>query len=156
MAIKKATYLILFLFINFGSLAIGSILMADGPNSEWYLNLNKAPWTPPGWVFGTAWFTIMACFSIYLSYLFAIRNSVLVKILFTVQVLLNISWNYWFFNLHLTTIGFITIALLTILIGYFFVTFREQKLNSLRYLLTPYIIWLCIATSLNAYIVLYN
>ena len=58
-----------FLFINIGSLGLGSLLMNNGPTSEWYLNLNKAPWTPPGWLFGVAWTTIMVCFSIYLTYL---------------------------------------------------------------------------------------
>ena len=51
--------------------------MANGPQTEWYLNLNKAHWTPPGWVFGAAWTTIMICFSIYLSYLFGNIKDVL-------------------------------------------------------------------------------
>ena len=45
--IEKFKYLILFLIINFGGLALGSWLMNNGPNSDWYLNLDKAPWTPP-------------------------------------------------------------------------------------------------------------
>ena len=52
----------LFLLLNFGALAIGSYFMNNGPQSNWYLTLNKAPWTPPGWVFGVAWTTIMICF----------------------------------------------------------------------------------------------
>ena len=71
--IEKFKYLILFLIINFGGLALGSWLMNNGPNSDWYLNLDKAPWTPPGWVFGAAWTTIMVCFSVYLVFLF-IKN----------------------------------------------------------------------------------
>ena len=57
----------IFLIINFGALGIGSILMDNGPQSSWYTNLNQAPWTPPGWVFGFAWTTIMFCFSIYMA-----------------------------------------------------------------------------------------
>ena len=30
-----------FLFINLGSLGLGSLLMNNGPTSEWYLNLNN-------------------------------------------------------------------------------------------------------------------
>ena len=67
--------LIAFLFINFSGLAIGSWLMNNGPLTIWYQNLNQAPWTPPGWVFGFAWTSIMICFSIYLAYLFRWQNS---------------------------------------------------------------------------------
>ena len=42
--------LFLFIVINFGALAIGTWLMNDGPQSEWYSTLNQAPWSPPGWV----------------------------------------------------------------------------------------------------------
>jgi len=66
---KQLMWLVLFLLINFSALGIGTWLMNSGPTSNWYLTLNKAPWTPPGWVFGVAWTTIMVCFSIYLSYL---------------------------------------------------------------------------------------
>jgi tryptophan-rich sensory protein len=39
---------------------------------------------------------------------------------------------------------------LTILVGFIFFVFKKQmKIES--YLLLPYLIWLCIATSLNAY-----
>lgn len=153
---KKAHWFIIFLFINFGSLALGSLLMDDGPNTEWYTNLNQAPWTPPGWVFGAAWTFIMLCFSGYLSYLFTLRNSMFVKTLFAIQVVLNISWNYIFFNQHLVLSGLITITLLTLLLFYFFITFRNDELKKASYLLLPYMIWLCIATSLNAYILFNN
>jgi translocator protein len=154
--LKKIYLFILFLIINFGALAIGSWFMGDAVSGEWYSNLNKAPWTPPGWVFGAAWTLIMICFSIYLSYLFSIRNSKFVIAVYTSSVLLNVSWNYFFFNQQLTTLGLVNIVLLTLLIIYFFITFGDDKLSRLKYLLLPYIIWLCIATSLNGYVVFNN
>tara|TARA_R110002111_G_scaffold221575_2_gene283822 strand:+ start:2334 stop:2798 length:465 start_codon:yes stop_codon:yes gene_type:complete len=154
--LKKIYLFILFLIINFGALAIGSWFMGDAVSGEWYSNLNKAPWTPPGWVFGAAWTLIMICFSIYLSYLFSIRNSKFVIAVYTSSVLLNVSWNYFFFNQQLTTLGLVNIVLLTLLIIYFFITFGDDKLSRLKYLLLPYIIWLCIATTLNGYVVFNN
>ena len=59
---------ILFLVINFAALAVGGIFTGKGVVSEWYLSLSKAPWTPPGWVFGAAWTTIMVCFAIYMAF----------------------------------------------------------------------------------------
>lgn len=45
----------LFFIINFGALGLGALLMDSSPiENEWYVQLNKAPWTPPGWVFGAA------------------------------------------------------------------------------------------------------
>ncbi|MEM6378823.1 MAG: TspO/MBR family protein, partial [Bacteroidota bacterium] len=52
---------IIFLILNFVALGIGGFFTGPGTSSEWYNNLNQAPWTPPGWVFGAAWTTIMIC-----------------------------------------------------------------------------------------------
>ena len=145
--------LILFLVINFSGLAIGSWLMNNGPQSDWYNSLNQAPWTPPGWAFGVAWTIIMVCFSIYVSRLYTKIPTKKVITLFALQFILNVIWNFVFFNQHLITVGLLIIVLLTILIIYFFLEFNAIKT---RYLLLPYIIWLCIATSLNAYILINN
>jgi tryptophan-rich sensory protein len=153
--VKKTKYLILFLFINFGGLALGSWLMNNGPNTDWYLNLTKAPWTPPGWVFGAAWTSIMICFSIYLIFLFTKNYNQKKLFLFGIQFILNVSWNYLFFNKHEIFISLISITLLTALI--FFLFFHYYKaLKKVSYLLLPYMIWLCIATSLNLYILIHN
>ena len=155
MIVKKTKYFILFLFINFGGLALGSWLMNNGPNTDWYLNLTKAPWTPPGWVFGAAWTSIMICFSIYLIFLFTKNYNQKKLFLFSIQFILNVSWNYLFFNKHEIFISLISITLLTALI--FFLFFHYYKaLKKVSYLLLPYMIWLCIATSLNLYILIHN
>ena len=153
---KKFQYIILFILINFGALAIGTYLMDNGPTSNWYLSLNKAPWTPPGWVFGVAWFSIMVCFSVYMANL-VLRSKATqyVLVLFGVQFVFNISWNYIFFNQHLTQFGFVNILLLTFIVGYFLISFKNTlKLSSLW--IVPYFIWLLLASSLNLYIILYN
>ena len=153
---NKLSYFILFLIINFGGLALGSWLMNNGPETEWYITLNKAPWTPPGWVFGVAWTSIMLCFSWYLAELFSERNSKFVWSVYGFQILLNVGWNWVFFNQHFTILGVLVITLLTLVILYFFITFRNDRLKYAKYLLLPYLIWLCIATSLIAYIVFNN
>lgn len=153
---KKRYLFLIFLIINFGGLALGSWFMGSEVSGDWYQNLNKAPWTPPGWAFGASWTLIMLCFSAYLSYLFSIRNSKFVLFVYSIAVVLNVSWNYLFFNQHLTSLALVNIILLTLVIIYFFITFGDEKLSRLKYLLLPYIIWLCIATSLNGYVVFNN
>lgn len=147
---------ILFLFLNFTALGIGGLFTGNGVTSMWYQNLNKAPWTPPGWVFGAAWTLIMICFSVYMAYLITDKiDRKKIIILFSIQWLLNIAWNPIFFYMQEVLLGMINISSLTILITYLFFNYRKQmKLKSIFIL--PYMIWLFIATSLNFYILIYN
>ncbi|MGB0390216.1 MAG: TspO/MBR family protein [Salibacteraceae bacterium] len=148
--------LFIFLVLNFGALAIGGFFTGSGVSSEWYSNLSKAPWTPPGWVFGAAWTIIMIAYSIYMASLLQTslnKNSIIA--LFVLQWILNVAWNPLFFHYHSTGIALISISALTILIGFFMVKFYGQ-LNFKSFLIAPYFLWLLIATSLNAYILIKN
>ena len=147
--------LLLFILINFSSLAIGTWLMNDGPRTEWYINLNQAPWSPPGWVFGVAWSSIMILFSVYMTFLIQVNRSKKVILLFSAQFVLNIIWNYLFFNQHFINLGLLNIILLTVLMFYFLIAFKDSLKNK-RFYVLPYCIWLVLATSLNLYIALYN
>lgn len=152
---KQLKITILFIIINFGGLAIGNALMGDGPTGDWYMNLEKAPWTPQGWVFGAAWTLIMICFSIYLGKVFLENDSAKNRLFFGIQFFLNVSWNFFFFNQQWVLVSLISIILLTSLLFIYF--FRLSKpVHNYKYLLVPYIIWLCIATSLNLYILIHN
>jgi tryptophan-rich sensory protein len=148
--------LIIFLTLNFGALALGGLFTREGVPSDWYIGLYKAPWTPPGWVFGAAWTTIMICFGVYMAYLWSVEeNKSLLIGLYAIQLLLNIGWNPIFFHYHNVLGGLVLISGLTMLIGFLlFYYFPELKLKSI--LIAPYFIWLLIATSLNGYIWLQN
>jgi tryptophan-rich sensory protein len=150
---KQLQLTILFLIINFSGLAVGNWLSNNGPMTPWYTNLNQAPWTPEGWVFGVSWTCIMICFSIYLGQLFLQRNSLKLIFIYCAHIVLNVGWNYLFFNQHLIVFGLITLILLILLICYYFF---KQGTNHYKYLLVPYMLWLCVATSLNLYILIHN
>ena len=147
--------LLLFIVINFSALAIGTWLMNDGPRTAWYINLNQAPWSPPGWVFGVAWSSIMLLFSVYMAFLLQVYTSKKVMLLFSTQFVLNVFWNYLFFNQHIIFLGLLNIIFLTVLMFYFLVTFKRTLKNKSFYVL-PYCLWLVLATSLNLYIALFN
>ncbi len=148
--------LILFIALNFGALAIGGLFTSKGVPSDWYLHLNKAPWTPPSWVFGAAWTTIMLSFGVYMAYLWPTTQQKNLLIgLYVMQLILNTAWNPSFFYYHSIGGGLILISLLTALVGSMLVMYWPAlKLKSI--LITPYFIWLLIATSLNGYIWLKN
>ncbi|RED48250.1 TspO/MBR family protein [Seonamhaeicola aphaedonensis] len=152
---KLLSLFVIFLVINFGALALGNWLMVNGPQTQWYLSLNKAPWTPPGWVFGMAWFSIMVCFSVYMAYLYKLIPDYQIIILFSIQFILNVSWNYVFFNRRLIALGFIIILLLTLLLALFLYLYAKP-LKSISLLIIPYLLWLIIASSLNGYIYFNN
>lgn len=148
--------LIVFLIINFAALTVGGFFTSKGVPSNWYENLVKAPWTPPGWVFGFAWTTIMICFSFYMAHLWSVvKNKNLLVLLFIVQWFLNVLWNPTFFYYHYVLAGLFLIIGLTFLIG-FILLYYWPVAKSKSALLLPYFIWLIIATSLNAYIFLKN
>lgn len=147
-----------FLAINFGALGIGSLLMGSIPNNTWYNDLNKAPWTPPGWVFGAAWFTIMLCFSIFLYIVSGKYSAAVLRplyLLFTIQFVLNVMWNPIFFRWHMVMPGLVVILSLTIIVA-LIIRWGFTNHSQATWLVLPYLIWLCIATSLNAYVLLKN
>ena len=141
----------LFLILNFGALALGSLLMGSSPiENEWYVQLNKAPWTPPGWFFGVAWTSIMLLFTIYLT--LQQKEKLTNKrfiFLFTLQFLTNVLWNPIFFYFHWTFLGMIVMLLLIVSLVLMLYYFKLRSWKSL--FLLPYLIWLSVAFSLNAY-----
>jgi benzodiazapine receptor len=147
---------LLFLLLNFAALGIGGFFTGSGVPSEWYVQLNKAPWTPPGWVFGAAWTTIMVCFSVYMAVLYPRVDSVKYLIgIYAVQWALNVAWNPIFFSLHQVGLAMIVITALCLLLMFMFWHFKSAA-GWWSALLLPYIVWLIIATSLNGYAWLYN
>jgi benzodiazapine receptor len=150
---------LVFLVINFGALALGALLMGGSPaENEWYNNLNKAPWTPPGWVFGFAWTIIMICYSIYMARVFVEFKGKLLRqlmILFTLQFITNVLWNPLFFNWHLVLPALLVLTLLIVILVIIHLNFSGwRKFNNL--LIAPYLLWLLIAFSLNLYVLILN
>ena len=124
--------------------------------SDWYQDLNKAPWTPPGWVFGSMWTIIMISYAVYMAHLTKATNTQKkIVLLFVAQWFLNVAWNPIFFHFKSPLLGLVIISLLALLISYFLFRYTKTlKLKSI--LIAPYFLWIFIATSLNAYIVLFN
>jgi tryptophan-rich sensory protein len=122
--------------------------------NNWYQELPKAPWTPPGWVFGFAWTVVMITFSIFLSCqgkLTSWTNQY--KLLYLSQWLLNATWNYVFFQFHAVGVALIILILL------FFVLYFIWKNNSSEsytWTIAPYFAWLFVAISLNSYPIIHD
>ncbi len=150
--------LVIFFILNFGALGIGGLFTGKGVKSLWYETLHKAPWTPPGFVFGLAWSLIMICFSFFMVNIKTEVGTLSVKLiygLFIIQWFLNVMWNPLFFKYHMAMIALICICLLFIIVAVFlYLGYKDSVLNAV--LMVPYFFWLIIAISLNVYIVLKN
>lgn len=148
--------LIIFLILNFASLGLARFLGGKGPRSEWYIGLNTAPWTPSGIVIGISWTVTMICFSLYLAHLWPLVESkkLLIGILL-LHYILSLVWNPIFFQYNQVLTGLLVLTALTLVIGFIlFYYWPELKLKSL--VIVPYLFWIIIATSLNAYVLLKN
>jgi benzodiazapine receptor len=126
---------------------------------SWYASLIKPPLTPPDWVFGPVWTTlyILMGISLYL----VVREGTEKKpvqqgiMVFTAQLIVNVLWSLVFFGLLSPLLGLVTILVLIVLVLatiYFF--YRVSPIAA--GLLVPYIVWVCIATYLNAMILVLN
>ena len=144
-----------FLILNLATLYLDTLLMNGGPTSEWYENLDRAPWEPARWIFGAAWTCVMVFFSVYLTFLYQNIKTHKVWRLFVIHFVLHVSWNYIFMNKHMIELGLLNITLLSALMFYFLFSFKEV-LSQMRLFVLPYCLWLVLASSLNIYVVIYN
>ena len=150
--------LLIFLILNFGALALGGLSTGKAVTGDWYLQLNKAPWTPPGFVFGLSWSLIMICLSILMAkWSMSVSGSELTKVLivYAIQWVLNVVWNPVFFSFHQVLVGQIIIFTLLLLVFYMYMISKPQ-VGNWALLLLPYILWLAIANSLNLYVLVKN
>lgn len=148
---------IIFLILNFAGLALGS-LFTQAASDPWYQGLVRAPWEPAGWVFGAAWTVIMFLFSFYLASGKKYLDSTDLRIFYLTFAgawFLNVIWNPIFFYMHQTELALFVIILLTLFV-FRFIQVGWRSMKSEWLLVLPYLIWIVIATSLNAYIVANN
>lgn len=151
---KKYLPFLVFLLINFFGLWLGGLATGPGVQSDWYQNLNQAPWKPPGFVIGIVWTIIGITWSIVGHYVWKhLREDLDV---YMAGVLLNIAWCPFFFTLHATLTSGIVIILLSGSIFYLLERLRKGgfwKQSLWGYL---YFFWLVVATSINWFIVFMN
>jgi translocator protein len=140
-----------------GSLPI--ILHSNG----WYARADKAPWTPPGWMFGSTWTAIYAAMAVA-AWLVWRRRSVLRRRalrLYGVQLLLNLAWPPTFFGLYpmmgtaALWLGLLVLAALAATVVLTIVHFGPIS-RTAGLLMLPYISWLVFSASLNVYAAVHN
>jgi benzodiazapine receptor len=136
--------------------SVGGSLTTIGP---WYRGLHKPAWTPPDVAFGVIWTLIFAFIAVSGVTAWRGARSRVTREwiigLFALNGFLNILWSLLFFRLQRPDWALIEVAPFWLSIAVLIVFFwRFSRLGSL--LLTPYLVWVSIATLLSYDIVRLN
>lgn len=118
---------------------------------EWYAQLRKPSWNPPGWVFGPVWTVLylmmaVAAWRVWTRGGWAEQRRPLLW--FLIQLGLNSAWTPLFFGLRRPGWAFAEILVLWLAIaGTAALFFRADKVAG--WLLVPYLAWVSFASVLN-------
>lgn len=138
------------LILTFSAAAIGSL--ATTAQSNWYRNLTKPSFNPPGWIFGPVWtglYILMAvAFFMIWRRGFADRRGRIALTCFLVQLVLNAVWTLLFFGLQSPLAALLDIAFLLVAIVLTIWAFARIS-KAAAWLLAPYLCWVAFAAVLN-------
>ena len=133
---------------------IGSLmgyLSNSGFENGWYAELRKPSFQPPSWMFGVVWTILYSLLGLALAIVLQeppAKDRRDALWLFGGQLLLNFSWSPVFFGLQM--IDTALVVLLVMLVMALATARYFRKLNGLAgWLMLPYLLWLCLAVSLN-------
>ena len=150
-AAPKLANLPWFLLACVGVFLIGGLFRPD----EWYEQLNKAPWTPPDLAFPVIWGLLYCCIAVAGWQIFASRHGSL-RALWAAQLVFNGLWTWLFFGQHWVLNALVDILLLGAIVLVLIIGCFKAGLRTAGWLLIPYLLWLELATTLNAYVLRFN
>lgn len=165
--LRQVIVAVIFLLIA-AAVAFGGSLAASGNVDGWYANAEKVPWDPPNAVFGPVWTALYALIALagFLIWRTGFRmggpnaaRSALM--LFVVQMVLNSLWTPVFFAGYPVfgaaawwIAAVIIIALIVVVIALAVSAAKWSRTAS--WIMVPYLLWLCFASTLNIGIIVLN
>ena len=126
--------------------------------NQWYKTLKKAPWSPPNYIFGIVWPILYALMAISVALVWSNKKCYPYcspVTFFLLQLVFNLIWTTIFFNWQMPRLAFLDLLIIMSVTYYTYKQFLPIS-KTAAYLLVPYMLWLCIAFSLNLYIILMN
>jgi translocator protein len=137
------------LLLTFATAAIGAA--ASVTAGEFYAELARPTWAPPGWLFGPVWSTLYFLMGVAAWLVWRIRGFAGARTaltLFILQLAVNALWSWLFFVWHLGGFAFAEVLLLWGLILATLLTFRRVSVLA-AILLLPYLAWVTFASALT-------
>ncbi len=151
-------------FLAASALVAGLGGLATATNVDgWYATADKAPWSPPNWVFGPVWTLLYTAMAVAAWLVWRRRTAETRPALtaYAVQLVLNLLWTPVFFGLYpvLGTpalwIAFVIIVALAVAVAVTVLYFGPIS-RTAGLLLLPYLAWVVFASSLNLWVALNN
>lgn len=137
--------------VMIGGLAIGYFTRPG----EWYAQLAKPDFTPPGWLFGPVWTVLYIMIGIAGWRVWRMDRRGWSMRIWSAQLFLNFLWSPVFFTAHQIGLALaIILFLLVAIFGFVSTTWRQDR--SAAFLFAPYAAWVVFASVLNASIFALN
>ena len=141
---------------------LGGLATANNVNG-WYATADKAPWSPPNWVFGPVWTLLYTAMAVAAWLVWRRRTAETRPALtaYAVQLVLNLLWTPVFFGLYPvlgTSALWIAFGIIVALAAAVAVTilYFGPISRTAGLLLLPYLSWIVFAASLNLWAALHN
>ena len=119
--------------------------------SEWYRNIAKPTWTPPGWLFGPVWGILYISMSVSAWLVWRQQSKSAVSLplgLYLVHLAVNGLWSWMFFGRQWIGLALIDLVALVILVAITTAMFLRIE-RTAGFLLIPYLLWVSFAAALN-------
>ncbi len=141
--------LVAFLLLVYLAAAVGGFGSAGA--GDFYQQLQRPDWAPPGWLFGPVWtalYTLMgiAAWLVWRAAPWPQTRPAL--LLFGAQLIINALWSWLFFAWQLGALALADIVLLMVVLALTIVHFHRIKPLA-AWLLLPYYAWVSFAAVLN-------
>jgi tryptophan-rich sensory protein len=118
---------------------------------EWYAQIAKPSWTPPGYLFGPVWSALYLSMGVAAWLVWkraGLSGARLALTLFVVQLVLNGIWSWLFFGMQRPGLAFADILVLWSMIFATMLTFWRVS-STAGILFLPYLAWVTFAALLN-------
>lgn len=145
--VRRSHFPSLFAFVALVAIAASAGALFEP--GDWYQQLAKPSWNPPGWIFAPVWTALYVCIAVA-GWLVWRRAGRMVPALhfWFVQWVLNWMWSFLFFGLHRPDLALIDVGLLLVAI-FAFVFSARRRSAAASWLFVPYALWVSFATALN-------
>ncbi|NYS23424.1 tryptophan-rich sensory protein [Rhodobacteraceae bacterium 2376] len=115
---------------------------------EWYEDLDKPVWTPPGWAFPVVWVSLYVAMAYAAMRVAVLPGAGQALAFWALQIALNTLWSPVFFGLKRMRAALMVLVAMWLAVGATMVSFFMLDPVA-GMLLIPYLVWVSIAGALN-------
>ncbi len=115
---------------------------------DWYKQLKKPSWTPPGWLFGPAWAVLYIAIAVSGWLTWQAAGVTLVLAVWAIQLVFNAVWSWVMFGRKQIGAAMLTLCALWLFVALYAVLVWPIS-KSASQLFWPYLAWVTFAGSLN-------